>query len=142
MDSHEKYQMKEFGFPETSIRKANRALLIFWLSMVPFLAIFALYVTNFRIEKALIPLGFTLLISGLIIAIEIPLFNRIMRKPKVFIDEDKLIKQCGKKQQIFLWTDIARIQTVENKNGVVETVAAMQSFLLSCFSSFTVSAPV
>ena len=142
MDSHGKYEMREFGYSETFIREGNRGILFFGLFLVPFLVIFALYVSNFRIEKALIPLGFTLLISGLIIAIEIPLFNRIMRKPKVFIDEDKLIKQCGKKQQIFLWTDIARIQTVENKNGVVETVAAMQSFLLSCFSSFTVSAPV
>jgi len=89
---------------------------------VPFLAIFALYLSNFRIEKVLIPLGFTLLIFGIIIAIEIPLINRRLRKLRILIDEDKLVKQCGKKQQIFLWKDIARIKTVENKNGVVAQI--------------------
>lgn len=122
MDSHGKYEMKEFGYSETFIREGNRGILIFGLFQVPFLAIFALYVSNFRIEKVLIPLGFTLLIFGITIAIEIPLINRRMRKLKVFIDEDKLTIQCGKKQQILLWTDIAKIKTVENKNGVVAQI--------------------
>ena len=119
MDSHGKYEMREFGYSETFIREGNRGILFFGLFLVPFLVIFALYVSNFRIEKALIPLGFTLLIFGIIIAIEIPLSNRRLRKLRILIDEDKLVKQCGKKQQIFLWKDIARIKTVENKNGVV-----------------------
>ncbi|OHB84324.1 MAG: hypothetical protein A2Z38_08440 [Planctomycetes bacterium RBG_19FT_COMBO_48_8] len=122
MDSHGKYEMREFGYSETFIREGNRGILIFGLFLVPFLVIFALYVSNFRIEKALIPLGFTLLIFGIIIAIEIPLINRRLRKLRILIDEDKLVKQCGKKQQIFLWKDIARIKTVENKNGVVAQI--------------------
>ena len=122
MDSHGKYLMREFGYSETFIREGNRGLLFLGLFMVPFLAIFALYVSNFRIEQALIPLGFTLLIFGIIIAIEIPLINRRLRKLRILIDEDKLIRQCGKKQQIFLWKDIARIKTVENKNGVVAQI--------------------
>ena len=122
MDSHGKYEMKEFGYSETFIREGNRGILFFGLFLVPFLAIFALYLSNFRIEKALIPLGFTLLIFGIITAIEIPLINRRLRKLRILIDEDKLVKQCGKKQQIFLWKDIARIKTVENKNGVVAQI--------------------
>jgi len=122
MDSHGKYEMREFGYSETFIREGNRGILIFGLFLVPFLAIFALYLSNFRIEKALIPLVFTLLIFGIITAIEIPLINRRLRKLRILIDEDKLVKQCGKKQQIFLWKDIARIKTVENKNGVVAQI--------------------
>ena len=93
MDSHGKYEMREFGYSETFIREGNRGILFFGLFLVPFLVIFALYVSNFRIEKALIPLGFTLLIFGIIIAIEIPLSNRRLRKLRILIDEDKLVRQ-------------------------------------------------
>jgi len=66
--------------------------------------------------------GIPLLICGIIMAIEIPLINRRLRKLKVFIYEDKLVKQCGKKHQILLWNDIARINIDEKKNGVVASI--------------------
>lgn len=97
-------------------------ILVFILFLIFFLLAFALYFSNFRIEKALVAVGITILILGTIMAIETPLINRRLRKLKVFIYEDKLIRQCGKKQQILLWMDIARIKTVENKNGVVAQI--------------------
>jgi len=114
--------MREFGFSEISIRQGSRMILVFILFLIFFLLAFALYFSNFRIEKALVAVGITILILGTIMAIETPLINRRLRKLKVFIYEDKLIRQCGKKQQILLWMDIARIKTVENKNGVVAQI--------------------
>jgi protein-S-isoprenylcysteine O-methyltransferase Ste14 len=119
MESHEKYQTKEFGFSETFIRQGYRRILVCTIFLIFFIVAFALYLSNFRIEKALTAVGYTILITSIILAIEIPLINRRQRKLKVVIDEDKLIRQCGKKQQIFLWKDITRIKTVEKKNGVV-----------------------
>ena len=122
MDTHEKYQTREFGFSETFIREGYKRILVCTIFLIFVLLAFALYITNFRIEKALVGVGYTLLITGTILAIEIPLINRRQRKLKVVIDEDKLIRQCGKKQQIFLWKDITRIKIVEKKNGVVAQI--------------------
>jgi len=122
MESHEKYQTKEFGFSETFIRQGYRRILVCTIFLIFFIAAFALYLFNFRIEKALTAVGYILLITGIILAIEIPLINRRQRKLKVVIDEDKLIRQCGKKQQIFLWKDITRIKIVEKKDGVVAQI--------------------
>jgi hypothetical protein len=97
-------------------------ILVFTIFLIFFAVAFALYVSNFRIEKAMVAAGIAILIFGIIMTIEIPLINRRLRKLKVFIYEDKLIRQCGKNQQILLWTDIARIKTVENKNGVVTQI--------------------
>jgi len=38
---------------------------------------------------------------------------------KVLIDEDKLVKQLGKKQQSILWGDIARVRLREDVNGTL-----------------------
>jgi hypothetical protein len=122
MDTHEKYQTREFGFSESSIGQKKRIILVSSVLLIFFLVAFALYASGFRIENALVGLGYTLLIAGLIAAIEIPLLNLIMRKPKVLVDKDKLIRQCGKKQQILSWTDIAGIKTIKNKNGVVNQI--------------------
>jgi hypothetical protein len=111
--------MREFEISETFIRKGNRSILVFFCFLVFFLLAFALYFTNFRIQKALSSLGIFVLIFGPISVIEIAILNRIFRKPKVLVDEDKLIRQCGKNQQILQWTDITRIKTVEKKNGIV-----------------------
>jgi len=119
MDTQEKYQTKEFGFSETFIRKGNRTILVSILYII-FVAVgFSLYLSNFQIKKTLFVVGYALLITGTIIAIEIPLINRRLRKLKVLIDEDKLIRQCGKKQQIFLWKDITKIKIVKKKGGIV-----------------------
>ena len=122
MDSQEKYQMREFGYSENFIREGDRRLLVFSCFLIFYLLAFALYFTNFRIQKALSAVGITVLIFGTISIIELYLLNRRMRKLKVLIDEDRLIIQCGKKQHIFPWKDITRIKTVEKKNGVVTQI--------------------
>lgn len=122
MDSNDKNQMREFGISETFIREGHRRLLVYFCFLIFFLLTFALYFTNFRIEKALSAVGIPILILGTISIIEHYLFNRRRRKLKVLINEDRLIMQCGKKQHIFLWKDITRIKTVEKKNGIVTQV--------------------
>jgi hypothetical protein len=122
MDTHEKYQTREFEILGIFTGKKRRIILVSSVLLIFFLVAFALYASDFRIQKALVGLGITVLVLGTISVIEIPLLNLIMRKPKVLVDEDKLIRQCGKKQQILLWTDIARITIIENKNGIVNQI--------------------
>lgn len=86
------------------------------------LIIFALYFFNFRIERALIVTGRTLLLFGIIFSVEILLFNRRQRKLKVLIHEDKLIAQRGKKQKVLTWDDITGIKIFEKKNGNVAVI--------------------
>lgn len=122
MDSQEKYQTREFEINKTSIWEKKRTILVITVLFIFFIVAFALYVSEFRMQKALTSVGITVLILGTISAIEIPLLNRRMRKLKVLIDEDRLIIQCGKKQQIFLWKDITRIKVVEKRNGVITQI--------------------
>jgi hypothetical protein len=114
--------MREFGYSENFIREGDRRLLVLIVYFILLAVAFSLYLSNFQIIKALFVAGYALLITGIMMAIEIPLLNRSMRKRKVLIDEDRLIIQCGKKQQIFPWKDITRIKTVEKKNGVITQI--------------------
>jgi len=114
--------MREFGYSETVIKQLNRIFLILFCLMAVFLVIFALYFSNLRIEKTLIVTGRTLLLLGIIFLVEPLLINRRLRKLKVLIYEDKLVRQCGKKQQIFMWDDITRIKVIEKKNGNVTVI--------------------
>ncbi|MHC4143719.1 MAG: hypothetical protein ACYSWW_12990 [Planctomycetota bacterium] len=114
--------MREFGFSGTFIREGRRRILVLILFLTAFLLAFALYYSDFRIERALVAVGICLLILGVIMAIEIPLINRRLRKLRVLIYEDKLVRQCGKRQRVILWKDIARIKTVKKKDGVVAQI--------------------
>ena len=114
--------MREFDFSEKIIREERRRLLVIFCFLALFIVIFALYISNFRIEEALIAVGITLLVVGIIFSVEIPLINRRLRKLKVLIYEDKLVKQCGKKQKVLLWDDIARMKVIEKKNGNVAII--------------------
>jgi len=122
MDTNEKYQTREFGISETFIHTGTRMILVLILFLIPCLFIFAMCLYHISIEKTLVAVGYTILIFGIIMVIEIPLLNRSNRKLKVIIDEDKLIRQHGKKQQILLWMNIDRIKTVEKKNGIVTQI--------------------
>ena len=122
MESHGTYQMIEFEISESSIGQKKRIILITSVFLIFFLVLFALYVSNFKIHKALVGLGITILVLGIGSVIEIAILNRIIRKPKVLVDEEKLIKQCGKKQQTILWTDIIRIKTIKNIKGIVNQI--------------------
>ena len=114
--------MREFSCAETFIKQTNRLFLIFFCVIAVCLVIFALYFSNFRIERALIAAGKTLLFAGIIFFIEILLINRRLRKLKVLIYEDKLVRQCGKKQNVLIWNDITGIKMFEKKNGDVAVI--------------------
>ena len=109
--------MYQFNFSESRIRKTKRIMLI----LLPFLILctvgFALFIADYKVSKVLIPLGVMFLIMTAILAIEIPLINRSLRKMKVLIYEDEIIKQCGKYQQTALWDDIIKIKLIENPDG-------------------------
>jgi membrane protein YdbS with pleckstrin-like domain len=122
MEPQGKYQTREFGFSETSIRERIRTLLVAFLFFAVSAVVFCLFVLNLNLKPALAVSGITLLYLAVIMAIEIPLINWRLRKLKVFVDGDKIVKQCGKKQQVILWKDIARVKTVENKKGGVAQI--------------------
>lgn len=109
--------MEQFNFSESRIQKTNRIILF----LIPFLILctagFALFISDYKVSKVLIPLGVTSLIMTAIFAIETPLTNRSLRKMKVLIHEDEIIKQCGKYQQTVLWDNIIKIKLIENPEG-------------------------
>jgi len=110
--------MEQFNFSESRIRKTKRNILIFFPFVILCLAGFALFITDYKV-KVLIPLGVIFLIMTAIFAIEGLLINRSLRKMKVLIYEDKIIKQCGKHPQIVLWDNIIKIKLNENPEGSI-----------------------
>jgi hypothetical protein len=111
--------MEEFNFSESRIQKTNRIILF----LIPFLILctagFALFIFDLKVITVIIPLGIRFLILTAILAIEILLINRSLRKMKVLIREDKIIKQCGKHQQTVLWDNIIKIKLNENPEGSI-----------------------
>ena len=109
--------MDQFDFSENHIRKTNRNMLI----IISFLFLcgigFALFISDFDVSLALPAVGIPCLIMASIYTIEILLLNRSNRKMKVFIYEDKIIKQCGKRQQTVLWDNIIKVKLNENQEG-------------------------
>ena len=109
--------MEQFNFSESRIQKTNRIMLIFFPFLILCAAGLALFISDYKVSKVLIPLGVTSLIMTAILAIEIPLINRSLRKMKVLIYEDEIIKQCGKYQQTVLWDEILKIKLTETPEG-------------------------
>ena len=98
MEPQGKYQTREFGFSEASLRERRRTLLVAFLFFTFSAVIFSLFVFDLNVKAALVAAGICLLNVAVIMAIEIPLINWRLRRLKVFIDEDKIVKQCGKRQ--------------------------------------------
>ena len=109
--------MREFDFSQAAIREGTLRVLALFLYMIPFCGAFALYISDFNVEIALKAMGVYTLVTGVILGIETPLLNWTQRRLKVLVYEDRLVKQCGRKEQIILWKDITRIKTVQNKKG-------------------------
>jgi len=110
--------MEQFDFSESRIQKTRRNILIVFPFVILCLVGFALFITDYKV-KVLIPLGVISLIMTAILAIEILLINRSLRKMKVLIYEDEIIKQCGKHHQIVLWDEIIKIKLNENPEGSI-----------------------
>jgi hypothetical protein len=84
--------MNQFNFSESHIQKTNRIMLIIFPFLILCAVGFALFITDYKV-KVLIPLGVIFLIMTAILAIEALLINRSLRKMKVLIHEDEIIKQ-------------------------------------------------
>ncbi|MHC4171408.1 MAG: hypothetical protein ACYST5_00495 [Planctomycetota bacterium] len=110
--------MEQFDFSEGRIRKKTRNILIVFPFVILCLAGFALSIADYKV-KVLIPLSVILLIMTAILVIEKLLIDRSLRKMKVLIYEDKIIKQCGKHHQIVLWNNIIKIKLNENPEGSI-----------------------
>ena len=78
---------------------------------------FALFICDFNVWLALYAVGVPFLIMASILAIERFLIDRSLRKMKVLIYEDKIIKQCGKRQQTIFWDNIIKIKLNESQEG-------------------------
>jgi hypothetical protein len=114
VDSDRRFQTIEFAFSETFIRRARRQILVLvlflMLSMVPFALYVSWHVSDFKIdfERALTAAGVAILVAVIIFAVEVPLMNWRQRKLRVLVDQDKLVKKCGRKDQTLFWTERRR----------------------------------
>jgi len=112
--------MNEFSFSEKLMNKRHRRVLICIFLIWLFSFIYVLYLEDFVVTaRAFKTWGFVGIQLAVIIGIMFPLIRRSLLKMKVLIDEDKLVKQLGKKQQSILWGDIARVRLREDVNGTL-----------------------
>jgi hypothetical protein len=110
--------MNEFSFSESCLKRRLWYLVTIlgfgWLFSFVLILFWEDFVITVLLFKAW---GMVLLPLAVIAGIELPLMFRILRKGKVFIDEEKLIKQCGSKQEGFVWGDIAKIKLQKAVDG-------------------------
>ena len=86
---------------------------------------FASVITGFKILPLLIP-SITFIILAAMVTIELLLIFRSLRKMKVIIYDDKLIKQSGNKKQTVRWDDIVKIKRRLKPRGTVDFVRIYQ----------------
>jgi hypothetical protein len=109
--------MNEFSASKSCLKEAYWWVVMFaGLALLSFVLL--LYLDDFVITIWLFKAwGMSLVLLAVIAAIVLPLMFRILRKGKVLIDEEKLIKQCGRKQESFFWGNIAKIKLQKDVNG-------------------------
>jgi hypothetical protein len=86
---------------------------------------FVFFITGFRIRPLLIS-SITFLILAAIVTLELLLIFRSLRKMKVIVYDDKLIKQSGNKKQTVLWDDVVKIKRRLKPRGTVDFVRIYQ----------------
>jgi hypothetical protein len=64
--------------------------------------------------------------SGIVLVIATDRTSRSLRKTKVLIEEDRLVRQCGKRQQVILWDKITKVEMRESPKGDVEGIGLHQ----------------
>lgn len=110
--------MNEFSFSESCLKRGYWWVVMFLGSLWLFSFVLILYLEHFVITISLFKhWGMLLLLTAFVLCIELPLMFRVFRKGKVLIDEEKLIKQCGSKQESFFWGDIGKIRLQKDVNG-------------------------
>ncbi len=113
--------MTEFNFSENFIRQRKR------LTLTIFLCLFmlAFFITGLKTGRILISCITCLILVG-IVTIEQRLIFRSLRKMKVIVYGDQLIKQAGNKKQTVLWDDIVKIKRRLKPYGTVDLVRIYQ----------------
>lgn len=109
--------MREFNFSENFIKKSKKNLLIVFLLAIVCMTGFALFITGFQLNEVFPSIIFAFLIMAVIFAIQAPLNFCSLRRIKILIHEDKIVKQCGKSQQYALWKDIVKMRRKEDTKG-------------------------
>ncbi|MHC4069632.1 MAG: hypothetical protein ACYS18_07805 [Planctomycetota bacterium] len=110
--------MYEFSISEKHLKRGYWWVVMFSGSLWLFSFVFILYLEDFVFTILLFKVwGKLSLLLAVIVGIELPLMFRILRKGKVLIDEEKLIKQGGRKQEAFVWGDIAKIKLQKAVDG-------------------------
>ena len=90
--------MMEFKFSEAHIKKRTKIIFIGLFCCVFAALGFIFYLTNFDVKKSIYIAGIVILWNAVIFIIEVPLIFRSMRKMKVLVLDDKIIKRCGRKE--------------------------------------------
>jgi len=115
--------MTEFDFSEDHIKKTLRITLIVEIPLaVVFTVVFSLILSDFDVKEASIVACGALLLSGPGLVIGTRRANRSLRRMRVLSDEDKIVKQCGKSQQLISWDNIIKVKVIENPKGDVEKI--------------------
>lgn len=117
--------MSEFNFSESFIRRRKRLILIVFPFIALCVLVFAFFITGFKILPLLIS-SITFLILAAIVTIELLLIFRSLRKMKVIVYDDKLIKQSGNKKQTVLWDDVVKIKRRLKPRGTVDFLRIYQ----------------
>jgi hypothetical protein len=109
--------MEEFGISERYMKRRNRTLLTAVICSLFAVGILLLMISGGDTERAFFAWIVTVVIFVIIAGIEIPILNLQVRRLKLFIDDEGLIKKRGEKDQIFLWEYITKIIRKERPNG-------------------------
>lgn len=110
----------QFDFSEENIKKTNRDMLFLFFPVFIVCVIgFGFFITGFKIKETLICSGSALLTMFVVWAVEIPLLNRRQRKIRVFVHNDKIVKQCGKHENDISWENVSLLKIKEDNKGII-----------------------
>jgi hypothetical protein len=90
--------------------------------MVAVAAIGFAYSTGLDVKGTLITAAGAFLMCAAVIAIEIPLLHGSSRKMKILIDDDRIVKKCGQREQGVSWQDIVKVKLGKSPRGSVELI--------------------
>ena len=114
--------MYEFANADKVDKHTTRDLIKFIPVLFVFLAFFVLIISDFNVGKVILPFIITIGICTAEILVISITHNRMARKRKLMIDDEKIIKQDGKKQEVVLWGDIAKVKYVVDYRGNLSMV--------------------
>jgi hypothetical protein len=110
----------QFDFSEDQANNRYRNILfVFIPAMIVCVIGFGLFITDFQVKKVLLCTFPALLIMFVIIVIEKPLVYRSLRKIKAFVNNDKIVKQCGKHENSIRWDNITKLKISKNRKGEI-----------------------